>query len=352
MLIHKVQITQALQAAVRQGVITGGQAESLLPMLIDQPVSAQQVTPAAEAFHREEPLKFLNNLGDVFIAIGIIFITITALGALPLGWVNLLPIAGYLVLSEWLVKERRMLMPGMVIIVSILLFIGKIMPYGSVVREVFDSSDVVQSGRQLAQYSLLACSAAGALYFWRYRLPFSVAASVFMLLMWILLLWQPSNLALTIWLCGLMTFMLAMIFDSRDTCRVSYVSDAGFWLHFLAAPMITHGFIIMVTSSAMIDQAPFQYVVMGFYLLLMFISLLVDRRAILLASITYFILMLTGVISGGISNLKPSLVLLLIGVLVVLMGGFWYSLRRTIFGGLAATPLGRWVPDLAQERVG
>lgn len=348
---NKSQLHQALQAAVKQGVITGNQADSLLPILVNQPTSVQQDT-AADTLHREEPLKFLNNLGDVFIAIGIVFITITALGTLPLGWINLLPIAGYLVLSEWLVKGRRMLMPGMVIIVSILLFIGKMMPYGSVVREVFSSSEIVQSGRQLAQYSLLACSAASALYFWRYRLPFSVAASVFMLLMWVLLLWQPSNLALTIWLCGLVTFMIAMLFDSHDTRRVSYISDAGFWLHFLAAPMITHGFIIMVTSSAMIDQAPFQYVVMGFYVLLMLVSLLVDRRAILLASITYFILMLTGVISGGISNLKPSLVLLLIGGLVVLMGGFWYLLRRALFGWLSGTPIGRWVPDFTQEKAG
>ncbi len=75
----------------------------------------QQVEPAVE--NREEPLKFIRSFGDVFITLGVVILVI-AINMLPLsGYLYLIPVLGFVLVAEWLVRVRRLALPGIAILI-------------------------------------------------------------------------------------------------------------------------------------------------------------------------------------------------------------------------------------------
>ena len=140
-----------LEKAAEQNIIQTEQVEPLYQFLSKQPADTL-------ADSREEPLRFIRGFGDIFITLGIIFL-VASINIIDLsGLFYLIPAAGFVLLAEWLVRVRRLALPGMAILLSILFFIYKTITDGS------ETSTILG-------FSIVAVTS--LMFYLRYKMPFS-----------------------------------------------------------------------------------------------------------------------------------------------------------------------------------
>lgn len=325
-----------LQAAADKDVIQQNQIEPLLDFIQQRESATEQ---PVESNNSEEPLRFVRGFGDVFITLGIILLVL-AINMLSLsGYLYFLPVAGFIIMAEWLVRVRRLSLPGIAILISILYFVNKAI--------AFDHENATVIG-------LGILSLASLFFYLRYKMPFSllpVAAGVVAIAVVQIgadLIEYPiifSGL-------GLIVFFVAMGFDMRDTARQTHLSDSAFWLHLLAAPLIIHGFMISVLFSqqqwlADISHAVF---IVLFFIGILLIALLLDRRAMLVATQIYMVYAVTQLLEGQLGSTQNIViyVLLILGFAIIFFGTYWYKTRRLLYGFLAGSAISRFVPAFDQ----
>lgn len=217
---------EKLQQAVEHKLIQPQQLEALYQFLKHDELQ----TSATEA-SREEPLKFIRSFGDIFITLGIVLLVLASHQIEISGVYYLLPIAGFVVLAEWLVRVRKLVLPGIAILLAILYYVNKAM--------AFNHNEATTIG-------LALISATSLLFYLRYRMPFSLLPLVAGILA-IIMLQLGMDLLEKPWvfiLLGVMVFAIAMAFDIQDTSRKTHLSDSAFWLHLLAAPLLVHGSMV------------------------------------------------------------------------------------------------------------
>ncbi len=237
----------ALRSAAANGIITHAQLDALLQ-------SARATTPqtsddALVGNEGDEQLRFVRSFGDIFIAIGVAL----ALGALGIaaGKANVAIGSGLTILAgaglaEWLVGKKRLALPGIMLVLGMTVAGGFFLPAllgfeGNDFKYAFPAT-LAGGG---------AAAVAGAFY-WRHRLPYALAligAAIAAMILWSMKE-NSQGLGTTVVLCGLVAFGFAMWFDRQDRARAGRLSDCGFWLHILAAPLITHGFVSLLGLSA------------------------------------------------------------------------------------------------------
>lgn len=110
---------KTLQKAANKNIIEAHQVDALYDFLQHE-VSARAIDE-----NREEPLKFVRSFGDVFITLGIILLLVASNKLAISGYYYLLPAAAFVLLAEWLVKRRRLSLPGIAILIAILFFINR-----------------------------------------------------------------------------------------------------------------------------------------------------------------------------------------------------------------------------------
>lgn len=193
---------------------------------------------------------------------------------------------------------------------------------------------------------------AGALAAWahwvKFKVPITVAAGtgslvvcVVMLLLQIESLKNLINILLLT--SGLLTFSLAMIWDTQDRDRKTRKSDVAFWLHLLAAPLIVHpiftslGILDGEASSASIVFVIFMYVALAA------ISISVERRALMVSSLIYVLYAFNelftsfGMISSGLA-----LSGIFISSILLILSAFWQKSRIALL---------QVVPDVVAKRL-
>ena len=262
----------------------------------------------------DEPLPFLSNFQDWFLAIGVIvFLTgLAVLAGSVLGGLSLdvrgmalaaagaaafisLVVAG---LSVILVRRRRRVLPGIVLCLAFLAGAATVFGgvYGGVVQmdafdgdnwsaleDVFATAEVNAEVRTSSDAGLreVARAAVGAVptpvlvlllgfpltgllaaffYYRVFRLPFS---SAMVALSALSVLWVAAFLALpydTLRFSPLLTLLFGLTllgagiaYDARDPGRVTRWSGNGFWLHFFAAPVVLWGALEVVQHGAAYD---------------------------------------------------------------------------------------------------
>lgn len=319
-----------LEKAAEQNIIQPEQVEPLYQFLREQPADAL-------ADSREEPLRFIRSFGDVFITLGIIFLVISINIVNLSGLFYLIPAAGFVLLAEWLVRVRRLVLPGMAILLSILFFVYKAITDGSETSTLLGLSIV-------AITSLV--------FYLRYKMPFShlpLAASLvamFIILIDVNAVKNPIVFAVS----GIVVFAVAMWFDSRDTERVSHLSDSAFWLHLLASPLLVHGLMLTMLTSKQtwLGMISNEIIILCFFAAIFLIALLIDRRAMLISTQLYMIYAITQVFKDNIANTEDVIVFILIGLgmFVIYFGAYWYKSRRFIFSFLSGKAITRYIPDL------
>jgi hypothetical protein len=134
---------------------------------------------------------------------------------------------------------------------------------------------------------------------------------------------------------GLAVFFLALWWDSADTARLTRKADVAFWLHLLAAPLIVHPVFsvlgVLKGETGVLQAA----IVVLFYLGLGVVSLLLDRRALLVSALLYVIWTLNALLERfGVVNQNAALTALVIGSALLLLSAFWHRARARLIRGL------------------
>ncbi len=327
---------ELLEAAVESKIIQQNQVEPLLDFIQQQQTGVEET---AEAENLEEPLRFVRGFGDVFISLGIILLVI-AINMLSLsGYLYFLPVAGFVVMAEWLVRVRRLSLPGIVILISILYFVNKAIN--------FDHENATVVG-------LVILSLTSLFFYLRYKMPFSllpVAAGVVAIAV-VQIGTDLIEYPIIFSGLGLIVFIVAMGFDIRDTQRNTHLSDSAFWLHLLAAPLIIHGLMISVLFSQqqwLVEMGHAVFIVL-FFTGILLIALLLDRRAMLVATQLYMVYAVTQLLQGQLGSTQNIIiyVLLILGFAIIFFGTYWYKTRRLLFGFLIGSAISRFVPAFEQ----
>jgi hypothetical protein len=339
----------SLRDAAARGVISPAQLEALLVGADALARHSPTSTDPLVGNEGDEQLRFVRSFGDIFIAIGVA-LALVALGfgvgksSATVG--SLITIVAGFGLAEWLVRQRRLALPGIVTAIGVTVAGGVLLPSLLGFEKVFitDFDGAIYSGGGAA--------AMAALFYWRHRLPFAlllIGGALFTMV----LSKSEANLrmlgGLTL-LCGLAAFAAAMTFDRKDRARTGRLSDCGFWLHILAAPLITHGFVMLMEFSRAGSQSGANIVpsllLIGFFVVLCSVALFVDRRALLVSAFTYIIGAISQVMKmiGGDGSAGPLLVIGVFGAFVILLGVYWHSLREKVFANISGSALAQWVP--------
>jgi|TARA_B110000116_G_scaffold272435_1_gene297563 hypothetical protein len=322
---------EKLAAAASQGIISDDQVEALLSFF----ASSNAVSNRAE-----EPLRFVRGVGDIFITLGVLFVAVaTAQISLSPLW-NMLPALVCVAAAEWLIRVRRLVLPGVAVFMSLLYFSSEAL------QASLGSSfgNYIDSNISLSLSMLLVLS---AVFYARYRLPFTllpIALGCIALVSSLLDIDIRSVNSVAI-VYGLLIFAVAMWLDSRDVERQTVSSDSAFWLHLLAAPLIVHGVMFTLLVSA--DAAAYKNIAIlvffsGFFLL----ALYVDRRALLVSSLSYAIYAVVQLSDSSLFNIENLTLLAFVGLglVIVLFGVYWQGIRSLIFSRCSSLSLSKFVP--------
>ena len=324
-----------LQKAAQQNIIASEQVEPLYQFIQDQNLNDLPDS-------REEPLKFIRSFGDVFITLGIVLLVVAINMTNLSDYFYLIPAAGFVAVAEWLVRVRRLALPGIAILLSILFFVSK------AVTLEHDNATLFELG---------VLSFTSLLFYLRYKMPFSLfplaAGLVAMVIVAVGIDVLESPVIFVVF--GLVIFAIALWFDSRDTARVSHLSDNAFWLYLLASPMIVHGVMVslLLSDQTWINWLNKEVLMIVFIAAIFMLALFIDRRAILISTQLYIIYALTQLLQKELTSTQNVLIYILIGLglFVIYFGTYWYKSRRLIFGFLSGSLISHYIPDLNTQDV-
>lgn len=324
-----------IDAALDAGIITPKQADAMR----DAGTSIE--THSEAIFGNEDNMRFVRGFSDIFIGIGLIMLVLGTgvLTRLMGGEALFLAAAGAMWAgSEYFGRKKRSHFPTLILALSFLLFIQK----GLTATLPSNLAGISISASLITLLAMLA-------YYMRFRLPFCIALITLAALGLIYSLLQNTvpdlvtkHFGLFMLVGGVITFVLAMLYDMRDIDRRTRYADNAFWLHLMAAPLIVHGLAIMtirntttlkmgVLPMTKLDQ-PDAILTLIAVIILGFVGLAINRRAIIASSIIYAIialLFLFGKSGLGISSTLVT-VMIIVGAAIVLLGAGWHSARRAL----------------------
>lgn len=340
---------------------------------------------AAQTLPGEEDLRFIRNFHDVFLSLGI------AMFAAGLGVATAMVLAPMLeatanaggdqfrrtlaivaaaatadaaimwLMAEFFARGRRLFLPSIVILLAFTLFffVAAGAAYGAALNldktffERLEGEGMIGAIRQASEFFLIVSGAATIAifaFYARMKLPFAMGLGGYSLAMvgiaaafyvWpeaAQAIMQPAQLA-----AGIFLFALGVFFDARDPERKSRISDNGFWLHFFAAPLILNSALGMTVGENLLtgQQTGAALVTLAIVGLFATVSLLINRRALLVAGLIYALIAAGFLISkvGLSGGWTVAATLLVMGGAMVLLGGGWHSLRRLLVAPFPKTGL-------------
>ncbi len=321
-------------AAAAAGVSRGGFLADLL-----QPKDDGPLLPSEES----EAPRFVRGFHDVLITVGIV-VALTGLAALASVFA-LIP--AVIILAEILVKRQRLALPAFALTIAFVISVV------SIVLSLFGGFEVNGTVAQMvAIYA--ACAAALVPFYWRYRVPVSLAALVLAgigLAYFITMQLSgagtledtvTSGISLiTAFLFSVIAFLAAMWFDVRDRQRVTRRSDVAFWLHLGTAPALLNsalGIALWQTSPGSFwmqaltgGQAAIAVAVLTLFML---IGLVIDRRAFVTAGILSLGYALSALIKNSVIGFDNGNLFawsaLTVGVVVLVLGIGWQPIRARV----------------------
>jgi hypothetical protein len=207
-----------------------------------------------------------------------------------------------------------------------------------------------------------------ALFYWRYRVPLSLALFLFSLFgLFLAAVFYvagtvtgssnvpadyPIQTMMILLVTALGSFALAMRYDLSDPQRVTRRSDVAFWLHLATAPALLYSTILLalrlkLASSGIVftnlTDALFggylqAVTVLVAVLVMMLIGLVIDRRAFVTAGLVSLGLATAAILRHNNAGLDKVgfLVLMIVGLVVLVIGIGWTDLRRLIVRRLHA----------------
>ncbi|MEX3010842.1 hypothetical protein [Hoeflea sp. TYP-13] len=340
-----------LDAAVSRDIITADQRTALLGLAAETPDPAE-----LRSMREEEQFRFITGFNDIFLAIGVALFVSAAVMTSDLFDFSVASTAAAAV-AMWLVSEilavrMRRAIPSMLAAAAFVIF-AMIASIG-LLSEYIAPHAIETSGTFSAYAFTVSGCLWASLYYVRFRLPFSLfmIGGAFVALGFVALMHAVSGgvenfeeffytqklTASYALVSGLVTFAIAMWLDRSDPDRSTIKADYAFWLHLLAAPLIVHALMYLTTGLelggvATVVSMGSALAVLAIFAALSVVALIIDRRAILVAALTYLggaLWYLASRSQFAASNAELFSILL-ISILVIGLGVGWHGIRRTLF---------------------
>lgn len=323
-----------IKAAEQAGIISKTQAEAMRAKF--SPKGLDHLEDAA-LIGNEDDMRFVRSFSDVFIAIGIGLLVFGLYGFCTLRGGGVAYLIGAVVLwmmAEYFGKKKRAHLPTLLIALAYLAF-------------AFNGfKDVLNSTGRIDAFPAVVTLAAMLLFYWRFKLPFSIALIAISLLILAYSFVGGSVSLGTFLLCsGIILFVVALFYDARDTARLTRFADNAFWLHFTAAPLIIHGVaskVLSITTTNIMGLLPMAQldksdamVLLTVIIALALMGLAINRRALIVSSLGYAGFALVMLLKGDGLELATlgsviAMTLLLLGGAIVFLGVGWHGARRVL----------------------
>lgn len=325
-----------LTLAVKAGIFDESAVKSFR-QFIDQSHNTQSFD--------EENFRLISGFNDVFVSIASLLFLLSAAWLTgrqseALGFL-LAAIISWL-LSLYFVLKRKLALPAIVFLAC---YVVGVFGFWVELLDHFGAS------QKLAIIFACALTTVMTWFHWlMFKVPITVAAGVGCLMAFVIAVFAASlpefhaYLPLIVAACGVTTFLVAMYWDAQDTERKSRKSDVAFWLHLAAAPLIVHPVFteLGVTRGHVPIYAIATVVVL--YLIIGFVSIAIDRRALMVSALVYVIYAVTelfktyGVVSSGIAVSG-----VVIGSMLVFLSAAWQTVRQFLLGYLPES-IRRYLP--------
>ena len=281
------------------------------------------------ALNDEEHFRLISGFNDVFVSVAclLFLFSLSWLGSQLNSMLSaLLVMIGSWLLAKPFVIKRRLALPAIVLLFS---YVGSFF-WLSLILFTLIYEDAAALGAGIA-------TLVGAYVHWRYfKVPITIAAGVACLVGSVISFISEFSTLKTFmpavfFMGGLFCFMYAMWWDSQDRHRQTRKSDVGFWLHLLAAPLIVHPIFTSIgifdTNSNLLQIS----LVLLLYASLAIVSLIVDRRALMLSALFYALYALTHMLKTyGSLDQGFALAGLMIGGALLILSVFWHSTRALL----------------------
>jgi len=349
-----------LDDAVAAGVIGRAEADRLEAFLARREARPAQPEDA-------ESIRFIRGFHDIFLTIGIVLLLVGAAYTSALFSFYGAFIAAMLLslaLALYFTRRRRLTLPSIALSLAFGLSAGYLV--GVVLPGVVFAAwpDLLPPAGDERDRIMELCFAGGAAlaslgHYLYFRLPFTLGqtAAAFAATAYFLLATIAPDMA-TAWttplflVLGIGTFALAMSYDLRDPARRTRLSDAAFWLHLAAAPMIVNsamGFVWTTSRAALTLGDALSTIIL--IAALAIVALIIDRRAILVAGLIYFGVALSVIINrtGMDQATVTALTVLGLGAALLLLGVGWRKTRHLVVSQLVPGALARRLPTAEPE---
>ncbi|AXI02973.1 hypothetical protein [Aquirhabdus parva] len=321
-----------LNSAVKEGIFTQDAITNFRSYIS----KSQNVTLVDE-----ENFRLISGFNDIFVVIACLLLLTSV------AWLGsaISPIAAAIIftatswgLAEFFVRKRRMALPAIVLLIA---FIGGVMATSV---SFFVNLGIGQAQQmniehfeQMRVFGFITTAvvsiAATWLHWRRFRVPITVAVGAASLVICLMGLLGTSSLDshwLTpiLFISGLLIFALAMYWDASDTLRQTKRSDVAFWLHLLSAPLIVHP--IFKTLGILSGHSTILQVVLviALYIVIAFISIAIDRRALMVSSLIYVLYAFSALLKNyGLVSLNFAMTGVIIGAILLFLSAYWHTAR-------------------------
>ncbi|HHL43673.1 MAG TPA: hypothetical protein ENJ42_08650, partial [Hellea balneolensis] len=213
-----------IEAALKAGIIDQAQADAMRADLGQRADTPQNLnTPDVKTVQDvayigdEENMRFVRSFSDVFISIGLGILGIglfTFAGILGGGFGFLAGAVIIWLMCEFFGRKKRAHLPTLILALTFLVFVHA------------GLSDLINFAGSNGVAAALVTILAMVLFYWRFRLPFSIALIALSCVFLVFALFGravPSGVLML--LSGLSLFVMGLVYDSRDTGRKTRFAD-------------------------------------------------------------------------------------------------------------------------------
>lgn len=311
-----------LNLAVDQGVFSQESVKAFRDLM-----ASSRQTQAAD----EENFRLIGSFNDLFVVIAcglLLFSSGWFLGQLSISLGAAAFVVVSWILSEYFIRKRKMALPAIVLLVA---FVGG--SFGLTLSLFADP------GKVAAMFAFAVAAMAAYGHWRRFRVPITVAAGVAATVG--LMVTLMVNLVSEAWLDemifagGLFAFACAMYWDTSDIERLTFRADVAFWLHLLSAPLLIHPVFTGLGVLQGADNLQNMIIVIALYLALTLISIVIDRRALMVSSLVYVVYALASLFNQ-LGNIGEGLALtgILMGSALLVLSVYWHHVRASILSCL------------------
>jgi hypothetical protein len=346
-----------LEAAISAGVIGRAEAERLAAFLAQYRAGHGMQAEAGEDSDDAEAVGFVRGFHDIFLAIGVtlLLIGVAYTSSIVARAACATAIAAW-GLAEYFTRMKRLTLPSIALSLAFGLACGAVagMLTGQL-DAAYHEGTPSRAIPLLYKMPALGALLGSALFYLRFHLPFTLAqiAAATAVTVGLFVAPQGGQATLIFMIMGLLTFAGALYFDLRDPHRRTIAADNAFWLHLTAAPLIVHTTMSYVWAGGGAANMTLTQAVLTIAVIftLAFVALVIDRRALLVAGLTYFGVALFIIIRNAAidENTVLALTILILGGALVLLGAGWRRLRAAVIETLMPPDLARRLPTLRPE---